>query len=473
MGGPENSITILNHNHRFGVGLDWSPDGKYLAFSGRPGYEAPGGIFLYSFATGEPHQITFPPTGDPSSYYDLMPVFSPDGNSLAFFRMVAGGGGGGDLYVQPLSDGEPVGEPALLAAGGGFLWGLDWTAEGDSVVYAHGPTELYSYLSIVPLQGGAPSRLLVGERARHLSIAREGNRLVYAEQQDDHNIWRIGGPTAEDVGTPVKMFSSTLDDWGPAYSPEGDRVAFISDRSGGGEVWVASADGSDPQKLTDFGHATLPQWHPDGDRLAFTSCFDGLCSLYVVSAKGGVPTKFPDSEFEDSHPTYSADGNWIYFQSARAGGPPWEIWKMPSSGEGAPVQITAGRDLMPRYQADRVYVWRRTNESIWSVAPDGGDEKMVLDTAIGWLNWQVWRDKIIYLRGTSTTTPALEIFDLATGRTQVHTTLELSPLAAAGRALNAYPFDGLAISPDGQYILFSRLDTAGSDLMLVDNYRQE
>jgi Tol biopolymer transport system component len=103
---------------------------------------------------------------------------------------------------------------------------------------------------------------------------------------------------------------------------------------------------------------------------------------------------------------------------------------------------------------------------VWSAAPDGSDEKLVVDVRVNTLSsWQPWRDKLVYVRTIGPRTGAIEVFDLNTHQTQ-----ELAQVPGIGRI---GPFAGLTVSPDGQFILYSSRDTAGSDIYVVDNYRQE
>jgi Tol biopolymer transport system component len=263
------------------------------------------------------------------------------------------------------------------------------------------------------------------------------------------------------------MFSSTWDDWTPFYFPQGDRVALASDRGGTWEVWIADADGSSERRLTYDRHAIHPQWHPDGGRICYSSWPPGepLSDVYVVDAAGGFERKLTEDEFADAAPCWSADGDWIYFQSQRAPGGLNEIWRMPSEGGGPSEKIAEANAMMPQFHEGRVYF--RRGSRIWSAAAGGGDERLVLDVPIGMRDWQLWRNHLVYIRKTGPESAVVEILDLETSDTRELTTLEVDPNATAG----FQTFLGLTVSPDGQYILFSRKDTAGSDLVLVDNYR--
>ena len=180
------------------------------------------------------------------------------------------------------------------------------------------------------------------------TISRLGNRLAFEVFQYDLNIWRVDlkGPGKE-PSQPIRFISSTQIEQYPAYSPDGRRIAFMSERSGTDEIWICDSDGSKTMQLTSFGGAAIygPSWSPDNQKVALTVAQKGMKEdIYVVSASGGVPRRMTTDPAEDKWPYWSQDGKWIYFSSTRSGRE--EIWKMPSSG-GEAVQITRNSGDIP------------------------------------------------------------------------------------------------------------------------------
>ena len=95
-------------------------------------------------------------------------------------------------------------------------------------------------------------------------------------------------------------------DWDPAWSPDGTRIAFYSDRDGDEDIYVMDADGGNVRQLTDDpGWDWDPAWSPDGTRIAFVSDRDGDWDIYVMDADGGNVLQLTDDPGRDWAPAWS------------------------------------------------------------------------------------------------------------------------------------------------------------------------
>jgi Tol biopolymer transport system component len=435
-----------------GRGLSWSPNGAALAVVDRPSGETPFAIYLLSPDTGEKRRVTSPPAdthvGDDEYAFppgDSRPAFSPDGRFLAFLRMGDVGQGGAEIRVQPLG----AEEDALVATPNIFLWDVAWDSGGSSLVCSSGPTRGESQLMRVPATGGVPSPLPVGDGARSLSVV--GDRLVYSEWRQDSNIWRASGPSAEKKTPATPFIASTRDDRMPAYSPDGTKIAFVSDRAGTWEVWVSNADGTEPRQLSNVGHAVWPRWSPSGGSIAFSGVPEPPPVVYVADTAGGQP----ELRFEGGTPDWSADEQWLYILAPDA-----SIARIPV--QGGPATQLAEKGVIPRRGPDgQIFYWRFSDESVWSVSREGGESVLVQDGISNWGHWGVWNRNLVFVQGNGETGPSIKMLDL--------TTRETTELHSLGSGMP--PSGGLNVSPDGEWILFTRQDRGGSDLMLVENFR--
>src|SRR4029078_1667545 len=81
-------------------------------------------------------------------------------------------------------------------------------------------------------------------------------------------------------------------DTDPAWSPDGSKLAFTSDRSGSADVWVMDADGTSTVNLTNNADFDAhPAESPDGSKLAFTSDRSGGLHIWTMGADGSAPTR--------------------------------------------------------------------------------------------------------------------------------------------------------------------------------------
>ena len=137
-------------------------------------------------------------------------------------------------------------------------------------------------------------------------------------------------------------------EWGefnPDWSPDGRRVAFDTERDGGGAqvLWTIDADGTDAARVVGMEDAVVPgidpSWDPTGGHLAFTHFAGGDYELYRIPAAGGTRVTLTENTAEDRDPAWSPDGKLIAFASNREG--TYDIWVMPAGGGGA-TRLTSG-----------------------------------------------------------------------------------------------------------------------------------
>lgn len=447
-GGPERRLTELSGP------FAWSPDQKTLAIASRNSPHDSSSIVLLTLETGATHKLTSPPAG---SVGDQSPAFSPDGQKLAFIR--SPGTQVGDIYLVSITGGEPQ----RLTADNLFLnGGLTWTTDGHEIVFSSTRGGLPT-LWRVQAPGGLLRRLIgIGEYAHQPSISRAGDRLAYLYRKTDTNIWRAPGPLSTvPASEPSPLVVSTREESSPQFSPDGNRIAFVSDRSGSREIWVCDRDGRNPVQLTNFGgsHTGSPRWSPDGRQIVFDSRPAGLSSIYVINAAGGSARRLTGGNSEDVLPSWSHDGRWIYFGSRRSGD--WQIWRTTTTGEQI-EQVTKNGGYEAFEAADgKTLYYAKREPGIWRLSLAGGEESLILQQGT-WANWALIEQGICFLNPRALPQPTIEFFSFATSKVTLLSRLERD------RAFGGSP--RLAVSADGKWILYGQVDQSDNDIMLVENF---
>ena len=459
LGGTERKLYTPDWANESCSDLAWSSDGKYLAYMDRSSPQSPYGIWLLLLANNERRQLTWPPLGNDA---DLGPAFSPGGETMAFIRS----GGGCGIYTVPIGGGEP----RRLTFDNHLMLGLAWTADGREIVF---PSDRGGDFGLwrISAAGGPPERLTVGgDSALQPSISRRENRLAYVRWMIDSNIWRIELPNQKvRRHSQTKLIGSTMMEQGPQYSPDGRKIAFesyplYSDRSS--EIWVCDSEGLNAIQLTSLDRKTgTPRWSPDGRQIAFDSEAEAHYAIYVINAEGGSPRRITTGTL-DCVPSWSRDGQWIYFASDRNGTRDFQVWKTPADG-GESVQVTKKGGFAAFESPDGKFIYYAKGidaPGIWRVEVNGGEETPVLDQpkAGYWGYWAVVDEGIYFVNAALESHPTLDFFSFTTGRVRQIAEMEKEAVQW---------WSGLAISPDGRSILYAQWDRNESTIMLVDNFR--
>jgi Tol biopolymer transport system component/DNA-binding winged helix-turn-helix (wHTH) protein len=383
---------------------------------------------------------------------------SPDGKKLAFVHTIDNPNT--DIYVVGLTaEMMPAGPARSLHFGNSWCHGVAWDADGRNLIVSsnrRGSIELWR----VPFSRSVePSRINISdELPLSPAVSKTGERLVYTHFFNDWNIWRVD-LTGGRIKDAAAFITSTKDEFHPSYSADGKRIAFESNRFGNTQqIWVSDADGSRAVQLTSLGSAWAgsPRWSPDGQRIAFDSNAAGQWDIYVVPSQGGKPMRLTSGSGSKIRPSWSHDGKWIYYCASGESGP--QIWKKAANG-GTEVEITksGGCNQMESPDGRYVYYLNKANSALWRVPVGGGDEVDLAELGPE-AQFTLGAHGIYFLDSEYANT--LKFMDYRTGSIKV-----------AGTLPGPFIHHGITVSPDEHWFLYTKSDSAGSQLRLVEKFR--
>lgn len=437
-------------------GMSLSPDGARIAYAGRENATSPYRIFVTTLDGGDKRIVSNP---EPGSLGDIDPRFSRDGQSVAFVRSV--NEVTKDVYRAALDGGEPT----RLTFDNRKVNGLAWSPDGEQLLFTSTRSGMYGLWS-VDADGGDLQQIFLGNENVHQPATAAGVDAIAFEQWMHRSQLRqidLVRRTQADAG---QYIQSTRWDSNLAWSPDGGRVAFVSNRGGPHSIWVSQQDGRGAVQIADFGGAFIdnPTWSPDGRSIAFDGSPEGKTAIFVVSPEGGTPRRISDEQGDSRNPAWSRDGAWIYFESNRSG--EWRIYAQPAAG-GAPVQVTAEPGINAGESADSKWLfyskpgvpglWQRPRQDWREAIASGSEERLIteLDPQDG-TNWAPASGGIYFVRRPTEGAPTLALFDPADQSTT--DILALSP------SFEGWGFD---LSPDETQLIFSEAAGQQSDLRLA------
>jgi len=246
-------------------------------------------------------------------------------------------------------------------------------------------------------------------------------------------------------GSSRELVSHSAYLWGPAFSPDGNDIAFSrSEVDGSWHIWIVSINGGPAQRLTSGTVPEIyPRFTPDGKWLIYFTWAQPN-RIWKIPRAGGVADPItPSRNEDDAYADVSPDGRWLAF--ARTEGDMTRVYIAPFEG-GEVRMLTRSPSTVPRWSPDGRQIAfspvRSYDGGVFIIATDGSGERRLTDTG-GWPVW--WPDgkQIAYLTVGPDGNEQVRVIPAAGGASKV---LEGLEFLGTNYPIDLSPNNGLARS---------------------------
>lgn len=437
--------------------LDWSPDGESIAFDMPTEHGS-------AIATINPVNYEVKPLTNNKTPFlrDHTPAFSPDGKWLAFGRTLQG------IESNIILKNLKSGEEEQLTFDDKPIRGIDWTPDSQELIYSssrNGPFMIWRHR----LGSRSPQLLAgAGQNATHPSTSATTNSLVHTIIRKQVDLVRVNlkKGNATSLRPEQKIPSSTSLDYAPKISPNGKMLAYISERTGFPELWVAEPDGSKARQVTSLSHPNIymPTWSKDSRHLLFRSQHLGYQDMYYVAATGGRVHDATGTDFKANSGFWSEAPLAIY---ARTGGDNRSIYRYEiNTGRRTLITHDGGIAVWDHPNNENTFVakFQRGRARIYELEQEGTstalDQEIIYSRSYA---IDIQQDGIYFARQSLGQPEHMSLY-IYRFDSQESETLATAPIA------NQDHF-GFSISPDGQWLYYGKKVKDETDIIVLENYR--
>ena len=288
-------------------GPSWSPNGMVIAYAAS--YSGNYNVYTIDIWSMERQQVTDHPAND------IYPEWAPNGRWLAY-------------YSDRPSEIPPFPPDTVIYNVKGLYetyardgYRPSWGPNGDTIV-AHFRDEQGDY-EIYTMNRQGKERVAITHNLAtdvHPRFSPDGNKIVFISDRDYRPEIYVMNADGSDQ---QRLTNSDSFDIDAVWSPDGKKIAFITNRLGSFDIFTMNADGSDKKLLTTDSPSIdiAPVWSPDGSKILFSSNRAGYFDLYVMDLNTKETTQLTNSEYHEFYGSWSPNGSRIAYLSTEHGEP--------------------------------------------------------------------------------------------------------------------------------------------------------
>lgn len=395
-GGAAKVITVLSSISE--PELAWRGDGEALFLAWWPDPEKGSVLHRVPLATGIPEPLF---EAD-SEWWDRVPTVSPSGDRLAFLRQT--GPYGGELRLLHLASGKEE----TIATIAGRLGTLDWQGDGEHLLFTARLAGHSSTIYRVPADGASGPEIFA-TTAGMLDVGEvtAAAGTIALEQSDfDVDLLRFDDIGKKKDATAHVVAVSDRAEVSPQLSPDGRRLAFLSDRSGHFELWLHEEGELRRLHVEGVVPASNPRWSPDGRLIVLSVLKQGQQDLVVVRPSDGASQDdlvepITDTPEREMLPSWRPDGLAVRFHIP--GHPQAKLWEQELWDPESRRPLSARGEATAALSEDRL-LFSIGGEGLFllDLESDTEPRRLELDIAAsGWGRWDATDDGIYSLMAGS------------------------------------------------------------------------
>ncbi len=438
--------TLTPCTTKFPTFVDWSPDGRQIAFtSPADTLQDRRSIHLVDKTSGLVVALSHGVSEDGTDYY---PRFSPDGRQLAFLRGVPRPDHRSHIWVVDLD----TGKQNRITANDSTNAGLAWLDSGHLLYVVRDGGRLVTKLA--DLKTGQLETLPLRDLFQpDFHAASKSLTMSKVNNVSDLMVLELSDRKASFIA------DSTFNDWDGELSPDGRWMAFVSTRTGSNQLWLAAVETGTFRQLTQLENVNIqsPRWSQDSETLLFSVDQKNQQQLFTTHIITGNTQALDTGNFAANSARWLPDSDDIVFSCQDDRG--WKLCRVMSESNEVRIMLDmAAYDPMVDRQGQQIY-FTRDQPGLWAFNIETEAVELIwagLPSTLG-PGWTVHQESIYYIRSlTQPDVAQIERRELATG----NTTILYRGIISS--------FDlSLSINQNGTQLVFPSWRAAQDDIVLI------